>query len=84
MILKNLKKPDLNIHKPKISRSLIAMIVGGLLLLLIGIVLLVNYGIPDDDDDDDDDDDLCASVTCPDASGVCKIPGTCQPVNGIC
>ena len=78
MILKNLKKPDLNIHKPKISRSLIAMIVGGLLLLLIGIVLLVNYGIPDDDDD------LCASVTCPDASGVCKIPGTCQPVNGIC
>jgi hypothetical protein len=78
MILKNLKKPDLNIHKPKISRSRIAMIVGGLLLLLIGIVLLVNYGIPDDDDD------LCASVTCPDASGVCKISGTCQPVNGTC
>lgn len=93
MVRLNFKRPDLNIHKPKMSKTMKVVLAMMGLLLLIGLALWaagkfdgIFDGIFDDDDDgifDDDDDDPCANVTC-EASGVCKVAGTCQPVSGTC
>ena len=70
----DLDTPDLN--KSKMGNNLKVLLAIVVLLGIIGLVLLATGAF--------DDDDLCASVTCPDASGVCKVAGSCQPVSGTC
>ena len=70
----DLDTPDLN--KSKISNILKVLLAIVVLLGIIGLILWATGVF--------DDDDLCASVTCPDASDVCKVAGSCQPVSGTC
>jgi len=91
----NFKRPDLNILKPKISKTTNVSLAMKVFLAMMGLLLLIvlplsfAMGIFDDADAGAaaaaaDADDPCATVTCPAASGVCKIAGTCQPASGTC